>query len=83
MRQGLISELKNQQPLVWQLLQQAEQEGLIVIDESVDAMTPTNRLLWTYPGLHQVLIRIINELTENQNSDLNEITQLLQKTAQT
>lgn len=79
MVEGFISELKNQQPLVWQLLQQAEVEGLIHIDESVDAITPTNRLLWTYPGLHEVLVRIINELIENQHTDFGQVTHLLRE----
>lgn len=62
---GFINHLKTTQPATWGLLQQAGLEGLIIIDEPGDAITPTNRLLLTYPGLHKALCCIINDYAES------------------
>lgn len=52
--------LRENQPKVWNSLVQAAQEGLIVIDEELDSVTATNRLLLTYPDLHAVLCYLID-----------------------
>ena len=62
---SFLEHLKTQQPSVWALLQQAASEDLIVIDTEGDAITPSNRFLLTYPGLHNVLKRIINSWAED------------------
>lgn len=74
---GFITYLKAEQPGVWALLLNAQQEGLITIDEEVDAVTATDRLLWTYPGLHEVLIRIINGWAEDHAAKSFQLTDLL------
>lgn len=62
---GFISHIKKTQKATWSLLQQASNEGLVIIDEDNDAITPTNRLLLTYPGLHKALGCIINNYAES------------------
>jgi hypothetical protein len=58
-----INYLKLEQPEIWQSILSAENDGLIVIDEETDSVTATNRLLLTYPGLHDIL----NMLVEGWN----------------
>lgn len=58
-----INYLKLEQPEIWQSILRAEKDGLIVIDQETDSVTATNRLLLTYPGLHDVL----NLLVEGWN----------------
>lgn len=65
MKSGFINYIKTTQPMMWQSIENAAQEGLIYIDEEMDAITATNRLLLTYPQLHEVL----NMLTENWLSE--------------
>lgn len=48
-------------PAMWESLLRAQGMGLIHIDEENDAITATNRLLLTYPDLHEVL----NVITES------------------
>ena len=52
--------VKKESPEIWSALKRAEGLGLVHIDEENDAVTATNRLLLTYPDLHEV----INFLTE-------------------
>jgi hypothetical protein len=63
---GFVANLKNTSPAAWYLLLEAKKEGLVTIDEELDAITATNHLLLIYPGLHEVLTRIINAWTEDQ-----------------
>ncbi|MBT4289451.1 MAG: hypothetical protein HOD92_19160 [Deltaproteobacteria bacterium] len=58
-----INYLKLEQPEIWETILKAEKDGLIVVDEETDSVTATNRLLLTYPGLHD----IINMLVEGWN----------------
>lgn len=58
---GFIEFIQTKQPLVWAMIQNASTDGLIVVDVENDAVTATNRLIWTYPGLHDALNAIINE----------------------
>jgi hypothetical protein len=57
---GFIDSIKQDQPALWELIKLHSQSGLIVIDEENDAVSATNRLLWTYPGLHEALNTVIN-----------------------
>lgn len=52
--------LQRYQPKVWESLVSAASDGLILIDEETDSVTPTNRLLLTYPDLHAVLCFLID-----------------------
>ena len=63
---SFISSLQREQPQLWQTIVSAANEGLIIIDQENDAVTATNRLLLTYPGLHDILAFITNQWTENQ-----------------
>ena len=57
---GFIDSIKQEQPALWELIKLHSKSGLIVVDEENDAVSATNRLLWTYPGLHEALNTIIN-----------------------
>jgi hypothetical protein len=57
---GFIETIKQDQPALWELIKLHSQSGLIVVDEENDAVSATNRLLWTYPGLHEALNTVIN-----------------------
>ena len=57
---GFIESIKQEQPALWELIKLHSKSGLIVVDEENDAISATNRLLWTYPGLHEAINTIIN-----------------------
>jgi hypothetical protein len=59
-----IPHLKSNHAAVWRTLLIAAADGLVVIDEANDAVTATNRLLFTYPGLHDFLTRMTDEWAE-------------------
>jgi hypothetical protein len=66
LEKSFIEYVKNKQPAMWDLIRMtAEKDRLIVIDEENDAVTATNRLLWTNPGLHECLSTIVNEWTND------------------
>ena len=65
MESGYIAYLKLNQPQIWLSLKKAAADGLIFIDEEADAITASNRLLLTYPNLHEVL----NLLVESWMND--------------
>lgn len=80
----LIEHLKNQQPAIWMQLRLAATEGYVVIDKETDSITASNWLLLAYPGLHEVLSRIVSDwqnkthptikfsaLMENKNDFVN------------
>jgi hypothetical protein len=58
---GFIEYIQKTQPAVWAMIENASKDDLIIVDIENDAVTATNRLLWTYPGLHDTLNAIINE----------------------
>ena len=60
-----IGSLKKKQPQLWNTIVSAAEQGLIIIDEENDAVTATNRLLLTYPGLHDVLSYLNDQWAEN------------------
>ena len=61
-QQGFIAHVKQNHPQMWQLIQQTAQDsGLIVVDEENDAITATNRLLWTNPVLHECLATLVDQ----------------------
>jgi hypothetical protein len=62
---GFIDYIQKKQPVVWAMIENASKDGLIQVDIENDAVTATNRLLWTYPGLHDTLNAIINEWGNN------------------
>jgi hypothetical protein len=59
-----IEYLRRRQPSSWALLKMAAAQGLVVIDEDTDSITATNRLLLTYPGLHDVISMIVDSYAE-------------------
>ncbi len=66
LKKGYIEYIKEKQPAMWALIRiTAEKDGLIVIDEKNDAVTATNRLLWTNPCLHECLSTMVNEWTND------------------
>ena len=57
---------------LWQSIQRASNDGLIIVDEENDAITATNRLLWVYPGIHEALNVIINQwVDKNMDTKTN------------
>lgn len=73
---SFIQSIKEEQPHLWQIILSAANEELIIIDEENDALTATNRLLLTYPGLHDVLAFITDQWTETHlrhNTALSEL----------
>lgn len=68
-----ITYLKTEEPHIWESVQNASQLGLIYIDYENDAVTATNRLLLTYPGLHEAL-NLITETWLKKNSEQNRST---------
>jgi len=54
------SYLQDNQPKVWASLVHAAEEGLVVINEELDSVTATNRLLLTYPDLHAMLCFLVD-----------------------
>jgi hypothetical protein len=66
--QGFIEYIKTKIPAVWDSLEHAAQEGLVYIDIDCDAVTASNRLLLTYPDLHEVLSTLINQWAESADS---------------
>ncbi len=73
---SFIESLKQDQPQLWENIVAASQEGLIVIDEENDAVTATNRLLLTYPGLHEVLAFLNDQWIENLSLDSTPLKEL-------
>jgi hypothetical protein len=67
--QGFISYIKIKNPSVWASLEYAAQEGLVYIDVESDAVTASNRLLLTFPDLHEVLSTLINQWAESAEID--------------
>ncbi len=76
MTDRFISYLKSKQRGLWQTLLIASADGLVVIDEENDAVTATNRLLLTYPGLHEALQRLTDEWAE-RHLDVSHIFKTL------
>jgi hypothetical protein len=75
---GFIDYLKSKEPATWALIKQtAETSDLIVVDEGSDSVTASNRLLWTYPGIHQALSTIINAWNENEHQQIDFVGQYL------
>ena len=76
-----VEYLKTSQPAIWQSLQNAAAEGLVFIDEEKDAVTASNRLLLTYPDLHEVLEMMTQNWISTTALDegTNMITSLLEK----
>lgn len=66
---GFIDYIKIRNPSVWASLEYAAQEGLVYIDADSDAVTASNRLLLTYPDLHEVLSTLINQWAESAEID--------------
>lgn len=59
-RERYIEYLQIQHPKIWESLLRAAKDGLVHIDKEADSVTATNRLLLTYPDLHDIL-NIISE----------------------
>lgn len=74
---GLIEHLKERQPATWALLKLAAADGLVLIDEECDAVTATNRLLLTYPGLHDTISALIDSWAERSCNTSSQFSSLL------
>lgn len=72
-----ITSLKKEQPELWAVIAKAAKEGLIFVDEENDAVTATNRLLITYPGLHEILQFITDQWYASEGHQLPATSQWL------
>ena len=61
-------QIKKDAPKLWRTLKTAQAEGLMFIDEKNDSITATNRLLLTYPDLHETINQIIDHWTLKKNN---------------
>ena len=75
---GTIEFLKDRQPSTWALLKMAAIQGLVVIDEDADSITATNRLLLTYPGLHDVISMIVDGFAERSYDNATHFQALIE-----
>lgn len=66
---GFLENIKKTEPLLWQSIEKTSKEGLIFIDEQNDSITPTNRLLLTYPDLHETISVLINSWSEREEKN--------------
>ena len=83
-KDGFIDSIKKTQPQLWLTLEKTAKDGLIFIDEENDAVTASNRLLWTYAGLHEALSAIINDwnsrsITEESEENYKNLIKNLEK----
>ena len=65
---SLLLEIEKDAPKLWKTLKSAQEEGLLFIDEKTDSITATNRLLLTYPDLHETLNQIIDHWSLKKNN---------------
>ena len=75
---GFLKSIQKTHPELWASILQTSKSGLIIIDEENDSITATNRLLFTYPDLHETLSVLINEwegmhLKQNTKEYFNDI----------
>ncbi|MBF0444099.1 MAG: hypothetical protein HQL68_00810 [Magnetococcales bacterium] len=68
---GFINFVKNRRPEMWLLLEKARERGLIVVDEENDAITATNRLMWTNPVLHDCLATMVDQWVRANDDKVN------------
>ena len=61
-----IEYVKEKEPGIWASLEAAAKDGLVYIDEENDAITATNRLLLTYPDLHEVINYLVGDWKAEQ-----------------
>lgn len=75
-----INYLQLEQPGIWSSLLRAEGLGLVHIDRENDAVTATNRLLLTYPDLHEVLNLITESWFKEKSAQIgNELIKELSR----
>jgi hypothetical protein len=72
LNKGFLQSIKETQPQLWQTIEKTSKDGLIIIDEENDAITATNRLLWTYPDLHETISVLINQWSERELKENSE-----------
>ncbi|MBF0371351.1 MAG: hypothetical protein HQL52_18065 [Magnetococcales bacterium] len=78
---GFIEFVKNRQPGMWTLIEKARENGLIVVDEANDAITATNRLMWTNPVLHDCLATLVDQWTRTHETETEAFRSLLRSEA--
>lgn len=76
---GFIKSIQDTHPQLWESILNSSKSGLILIDEENDSISATNRLLLTYPDLHEAISTLINEweqmhLKQNSKDYFKQIT---------
>ncbi|HCY85563.1 MAG TPA: hypothetical protein DHV36_10550 [Desulfobacteraceae bacterium] len=69
---GMLATIRQQSPELWKALKNGESQGLIFLDEANDAVSATNRLLLTYPDLHEVVNQIVDQWTRTHAPDFRQ-----------
>jgi hypothetical protein len=64
MENHFLKSIQSNHPALWESIIETSKSGLIIIDEENDAISATNRLLFTYPDLHEAISTLINEWEE-------------------
>lgn len=78
---GLLRSIEQQAPKLWAAFTAAADEGLIFIDEANDAITASNRLLLTFPDLHDMISHIVDHWTRHRpEAGIEHLTELLIRT---
>ena len=81
LEKGFIDFVKNRQPGMWILIDKGRENGLIVVDEENDAITATNRLMWTNPVLHECLATLVDQWTQKHETETDAFRSLLRPNA--
>ena len=63
---NFLAYIRAEHPAIWTSLTSASLEGLVQIDEDAGTVTAANRLLLTYPGLHDSIHALMNGWAENK-----------------
>lgn len=75
---GLLQSIRQDAPKLWAAFTLAAGHGLIFIDEANDAITASNRLLLTYPDLHEMTCQIIDHWAHHRaETKTDEWTRLM------
>ena len=75
--EGYIEYLRRTQPAIIKTLEMAAEQGLVVLDEEIDALGATNRLLFTNPIIHEVLNSLISEWADYRADTSGHFSSLL------
>ena len=83
---SLIHYLRSRRISTLAMLQTASLERLVLFDEEEDAISPPNRLLLNYPGLHEFVADISNHWAEeclDTKAEFSRIVHMFEEKSET